>query len=345
MKIYKNTDDLITELKNKGIIINDDKYAKEILNKYGYYSIINSYKDIFKNKNGVYKKNVTFEEIAALFEFDLNIRHICLKYIFQIELIMKTQISELLCENFGLANYLNYTNFDNNINHTLVQNTIAIINDEIDKQKNNHEAVNHYYYTYGFVPPYVLVKILTLGQISKLYSILKQKDRQKISKHFGLFDKELRQIMKNITLVRNICCHNERLFNYHSKFYLPLKKIYPNYKNVSAYSTNIFLILRTIQFILKSNSLEFMIYEEIFKLKEKIKCVNIKLVLDLMGIPNTLKKYVIYDIDTTEKVSFHNKFLFRNKNLTAKMEIKILSEFLSETTQNYNNTFLKKLLT
>ena len=84
MKSYKNLDDLIIELKNKGVIIDDEKYAKIMLEKYGYYSIINSYKDIFKNNKNNYKKDVTFEEIISLFEFDLNIRHICLKYIFKI---------------------------------------------------------------------------------------------------------------------------------------------------------------------------------------------------------------------------------------------------------------------
>ena len=77
---------------------------------------------------------------------------------------------------------------------------IDIINEEIDKQKDNHEAVKHYYYTYGYVPPYVLVKILTLGEISRLYVMLKQEDRQKISKEFKISDKVLKQILKNLTL-------------------------------------------------------------------------------------------------------------------------------------------------
>ena len=76
MKTYKNLDDLIFELKNKGVTINDDKYAKNILEKYGYYSIVNSYKDIFKDNKGNYKKGVTFEEIVALLQFDLSIKHI-----------------------------------------------------------------------------------------------------------------------------------------------------------------------------------------------------------------------------------------------------------------------------
>lgn len=34
-------------------------------------------------------------------------------------------------------------------------------------------AVTHYIYKYGFVPPYVLVKILTFGVASSYYGLLK----------------------------------------------------------------------------------------------------------------------------------------------------------------------------
>ena len=56
MKTYKNLDDLIFELKNKGVTINDDKYAKNILEKYGYYSIVNSYKIYLKIIKATIKK-------------------------------------------------------------------------------------------------------------------------------------------------------------------------------------------------------------------------------------------------------------------------------------------------
>ena len=341
MKSYKNLDDLIIELKNKGVIIDDEKYAKIMLEKYGYYSIINSYKDIFKNNKNNYKKDVTFEEIISLFEFDLNIRHICLKYIFKIELIMRTQISELLCKNFGLTNYLNPINFDNVVNYTFVQNTINVINEEIDKQKDNHEAVKHYYYTYGFVPPYVLVKILTLGQINKLYKVLKQSDRQSISKTFKLSDKALRQVMQNIIMVRNICCHNERFFSFHSKFTIP-PAIAANTQTPQKNSTDLYTIIKTIQYITKDEDLEYLIYEEILKLKEKLKSVNIKIILKLMGIPKSLKQFVINDIKHNEYIKYHNVYLYKNNNiLSIKLQIKLLRDYFNSEKEDFNKLFQK----
>ena len=43
------------------------------------------------------------------------------------------------------------------------ENLLKKINNEIEKDYNIHTAVTHYIDKYGFVPPFVLVKILTFG--------------------------------------------------------------------------------------------------------------------------------------------------------------------------------------
>ena len=66
----------------------------------------------------------------------------------------------------------------------------------------------------GFVPPFVLVKILTFGVASSYYGLLKQSDRQAIAKYFKISDKLLKQILKNLTTIRNVAAHSDRLYNY-----------------------------------------------------------------------------------------------------------------------------------
>ena len=103
-------------------------------------------------------------------------------------------------------------NFDDSVDSSIIIDNINKIKEEINKQNGKHEALTHYISEYNFVPPFVLTKILTLGELSRLYTMLKQVDRQAISKQFKISDKLLKQIMKNITIVRNICAHNDRLF-------------------------------------------------------------------------------------------------------------------------------------
>ncbi len=228
MKEYKNSNELLEYIISKGVSVKNKEEALSKIKTYSYYSIINTYKDVFKNVNNEYKKNVSFDEIYALFEFDKNLRSIFLKYLLEIEMILKSLLAETLSSRYGIKEYLIKENFDNTVNETTITESIDVIEEEINKQNGKHEAVTHYINEYGFVPPYVLTKILTLGELSRLYIMLKQSDRQNISKIFKLSDKVLKQIIINMTMIRNICAHNDRLFSFHSKFRISFKYIQKN---------------------------------------------------------------------------------------------------------------------
>lgn len=285
MKQYKSPNELLEYIISKGVNVDNKEETLNKIKKYSYYSIVNSYKDVFKTFDNNYKKNVYFDEMYALYEFDKNIRSIFLKYILEIETVIKSLLAEVLSSRYGIENYLVIDNFDNAVNKSVIQESIDKIKEEIDKQNGKHEAVTHYISEYGFVPPFVLTKILTLGELSRLYTMLKQIDRQSVSKEFKISDKLLKQIMKNMTLVRNICAHNDRLFSFHSKFLITFKNIEKNYNNKDN-STNIYMIMKSMQVLLdedKRQEFEDLINVEIDKLKDKVNSVDINIILYLMG--------------------------------------------------------------
>ena len=53
MKEYKNNEQLIDYLISKNVIINDKERALKNIEKYSYYSIVNGYKFVFKDKNSL----------------------------------------------------------------------------------------------------------------------------------------------------------------------------------------------------------------------------------------------------------------------------------------------------
>lgn len=291
MKELKTLKELITLLKDKGVIISNEEEVLTKMKKYSYYSIVNTYKDLFKDTSGNYKKNVTFDEIFALYSFDKSMRYIFLKYTLEIEVIIKSLLSENIVSKYGLDNFLVFENFDTNTNKQSVEDILNKIKDELSNQNGRHDAVTHYMQKYGFVPPYVLTKILTFGELSKLYGILKQEDRQAISKEFKLSDKLLKQILINLSMIRNICAHNDRLYSFHSKFFISYKKIDKNYKSKTN-STNIYIILKCIEYMLDSNNskkLKKEINNEITKLDKNLNSISINTVLNLMGFPKNKK--------------------------------------------------------
>jgi len=285
MKEYKNNEELINYLISKNVIIKDRKKALENIEKYSYYSIINGYKAIFKDEDNNYKENTSFEEIFALYEFDKNIKAIFLKYILEIEIVIKSLIANTLAEQYGIENYLKLDNFDDNINEDLINDFIEKIKKEIDDNYIKHPAIKHYKDTYGFVPPFVLTKILTLGAISKYYSLLRQSDRQKISKYFKLSDKLLKQILINLTMVRNISAHSDRLFTYRNKYDISFKNIEKDY-NRKENLCNLYMIIKSLKVLLDSEKyqeFENLLNREIDKLKDKLIVVDINDILRIIG--------------------------------------------------------------
>lgn len=78
------------------------------------------------------------------------------------------------------------------------------------------EYANHFRKKYKeeLPPIWVAVELMTLGEISKWYSNLKvEDDKSKISRTFDLTPSDMTSFLKSITVIRNICAHNGRLWN------------------------------------------------------------------------------------------------------------------------------------
>ena len=183
---------------------------------------------------------------------------------------------------------MQYDCFDINANKDSIDNMILSIEEEINKNYGKHAAITHYKDVYGFIPPFVLVKIMTIGQISRYYGLLKQADRQSVSKYFKISDKLLRQLLFNITLVRNFSAHNNRLYTFHSKFFISFKSIDKSY-NVIDKSTNLYMVMKGMEKLLdNSKKKQFInqVNKEINKLDKKLIVIDVKTILNIMGFPN-----------------------------------------------------------
>ncbi len=289
MKEYMSNEQLIDYLISKKVnVINKEEAIKKI-EKYTYYSIVNSYKINFKDSNNNYLPNVSFDEIFALFEFDKNLKYIILKYTLEIETIIKTLMANQISKNYGLINYLTIDNLDDNSQIETKEKLISKINEEINHNYNIHSAITHYKDKYGYIPPFVLMKILTFGVTSRYYGLLKQKDRQKIAKYFKISDKLLKQILKNLTSIRNIAAHSDRLFCFRDKYTLSFKLIDKNY-NLKDNTTNLYMMIKALKLVLTNdlyNEMIKRINNEIKILDSKLSSISINDILKIMGYPNT----------------------------------------------------------
>lgn len=223
-KIFKTYEEQISILVSRGINISTNEerdFALSILSREGYYNTINGYKKPFlktASPEDVYLEGTTLKEIYSLYRFDRNLRNVFINAILHIETTLKSLISYHFSEKYGHTNYLLYSNFD-----TRQSNAAKNITDllaEIQRQLANRSSdpsISHYLKKYGYVPLWVLNNILTLGSISKFYSLMKQPERQAVSKFYHITDQEMTSFLLYISSIRNFCAHGNRLYCYHTR--------------------------------------------------------------------------------------------------------------------------------
>ncbi|WP_129409743.1 Abi family protein [Marinitoga lauensis] len=216
-KVFKTYNQQMRILRSRNLHVSSK--AKQILKMENYYNIINGYKDLFLQSNNTaekYKDNATFDEIYALYKFDRELRFIFLKRLLVIENNVKSILAYKISEKYGHTDYLKLNNFKKYKDEKGLQQimkVISILQKNISEQSGKHNAITHYITKYGYVPFWVLVNVLTFGNISKLYGILKQQDQQSISKEFGINNKTFSSYLKLMSIFRNICAHEEIFYN------------------------------------------------------------------------------------------------------------------------------------
>ena len=224
-KIFKSIDEQIEILKSKGLVINDIDKTKDLLFRENYF-FINGYRHMFmrSNKEKGFIEGTTFEELYAVFVFDRKIRNIMFKYILVIENNIKSIISYQLSKKYGFKDkdYLNPKNFTQDaLKVRQVYDVLNKMKRQIRVNGKQHTATMHYLSNYGYIPMWILVKVLSFGLISELYGILKSEDQLSISEFYNLDPETLAIYLSLLSNFRNLCAHEDILYDHRTQRKIP----------------------------------------------------------------------------------------------------------------------------
>lgn len=234
MKEHKTFNQQLTILRNRGVVVPTNGKPKRFLEQENYYNVVNGYKDLFliKDSNNLpvepelYQEGTHFNELKALFLFDRELRILLLKYLLIFENSIKTTVAYEFSKKYPRKNaYLDIANFVDNDPKKVLQQ-ISILTKTIHDKVDRTGAIKHYIEEHGEVPLWVLVNFLTMGNIANFYNILTDSTKNIIAKFytdkyrtqnkdntFRLSSADLSACLKVANLVRNICAHDERLYN------------------------------------------------------------------------------------------------------------------------------------
>ena len=214
-----------------------------VLEREGYYSVINGYKSPFLDESKTqeagddrYREDTSFDNIYALFVFDRNLRFLFFRMTTLAEAILKTVCShEFTKLNPSEKNpYLNIANYaDTGTAHEKAKKLIGRLEKILQPNTKSGYADRKDYLRHclehhdGEVPLWVLANDLTLGQMYWFFQSQKTEARANIARSFTALyadshkhdvevtSQRLDRIYRRIKDYRNICAHDERLYCAH----------------------------------------------------------------------------------------------------------------------------------
>lgn len=308
-KQFRNLDEQLEIFKYKGLIIEDEEFAKNILLRENYF-FLNGYRHLFMKSanNKRYIEGTTFEELYSLFLFDRQFRNIIFKNLLIIENNIKSIISYQLSKKYGYkeSDYLKTKNFDGSPEkQKQINDLLKKMKRQIRVNGSQHSATSHYLSNYGYIPLWVLVKVLSFGIVSEMYSVLKLEDRLAIANVYGIDQETLTNYLPILANYRNLCAHEDILFEnktqrfiddtkYHSL--LHIDKIDDEY----IYGKNdLFALLIIIRQLLTDTEVKNLVLEierVLNNLEYNLKSISIDKILDRMGFPPNWKDIACIEI-------------------------------------------------
>lgn len=274
-------DEQVENLKSIGLIVDDEEYAKKILNDISYFRLVKAYSLNLKPKNGCYDKQTTFKEIVALYLFNANFRQIIFPEIEKVEINVRCRVANFFAEQYGVLGYLQAENFADENYHVQF---LKDINEEIGRNSKAPFVRNfRENYEGGNLPIYALVEVFSFGTLSKFYKNMLNKDKKAISKSFGVGYTYFESWLESISYVRNICAHYGRIYN------AKLSKtpiLYKEYTQVGIGNNRIYGVLLCLKHLLKNDVHWNLFVDKIELLFDKYQYVKIS----TMGFPENWRE-------------------------------------------------------
>lgn len=298
-KQYETINKQIELLKSKGLKFKNEKEAKRIILRENYYFLTTGYEDIFlnlkktSNMAEIFEEETYFEELYAIYNLDRELKNLIFDYINMVETNIKSYIAYEYTEKYGEKDFLKRENFMDNLQ---IDSKFQKLKEQVDENlqrnfKDNNSEVKAFLDKNNYLPPLLFVKVFTFGNMTTLYSMMKEEDKQKVAVHLNVSPYSLEKYLKMLNIVRNICAHGDILFNlklnitldskdcdYHKLFQIPIQN--ERYK----YGINdLFAIMLILKKILSKEDF----YKMFIKIENLLICV--KEVLDDLSYKNLLK--------------------------------------------------------
>ena len=298
-KIFRTIDEQVDILQKKGLVVEDEAKAREILFRENYF-FISGYRHLFMTKESGKKflPGTTFDELYATFLFDRAIRNTFFKNILIVENNIKSIVSYQLSRKYGFKekDYLDPKNFSqDSLQFRQVHDVLNKVRRQIRVNGRKHTATFHYIENYGYIPLWILVKVLSFGLMAEFYDILKYDDKLEISNFYKISPEELSIYLSLLSNFRNVCAHEDILYDHRTQRVIPdcrFHEFLGILKDEDGYiygKNDLFSLVIMLKVMLRKEDFDVMvegIKREVHTLDVHINVVPLDTILNRLGFPN-----------------------------------------------------------
>ena len=200
---------LLSHLQGRGLNVLDPVAALSALEHIGYYRLLIYMRPLQQLPRKTFVPGTTFEAVLDLYNFDRELRLLCLDAIERIEVALRSAIVSQVAVDHGPHFYLDPAHFER-LN--------AFVEFFQTASQAKYLGIQHYREHYGapdLAPVWTIMEAITFGALSRLYSGLQLRHRKAISGRFGFDETILVSWFRSVNMLRNMCAHHNRLWNFH----------------------------------------------------------------------------------------------------------------------------------
>ena len=212
-----SAEEQISRLRQRGMVIADETYARQCLSNVSY-SRLKAYWDPFRDEDNKFFPGSRFEDVFDLYFFDRKLRLIVMDAVEWVEVAIRTKWIDHMGVKYGEFGYMDPDRYKGNLKQEKTGNLYYGMRKNLIDEFNRFHDIDAIAYRKNESnrrepPIWMAAEAMSLGLLIKFINGLKRRDRVSIAKQFNLAGSMLISLIRNTHCVRNICCHHGRLWS------------------------------------------------------------------------------------------------------------------------------------
>ncbi len=204
----------IETLKGRGLLIDDENAAKEVLDVISYFRLAGYWRHMELGYGSrQFKPNKHFSDVLDCYYFDKELRLLIFSAIQSIEIAVRSKIIKHFTPQFGAFWFMDA---DCMTNHSHFESNLLHLQTEVRRSHDDFIADHFRKYSEPDLPPvWKTLEVISFGTLSKLFTNFQDAScKHSVAHEFALrHHKFLKSWLECVAVLRNCCAHHARLWN------------------------------------------------------------------------------------------------------------------------------------